>query len=202
MPTYLDTVVRIQTDFLNRTDFSDTVKRAINTAVRHYQRERFWFNETSTVLTCQVGIETIVKPSDFLFLDYLQVTQNSSDTVLIQKPFDFIRRINIDQSTGLPTVYCEYGENFHLANVPDSAYPVPCFYVQQMAPLVNDSDTNNWLSAAEDVIVYAASKLVWAATIRNMSAAGVCAQMETAAISELRRQRDQQQHAPVRLTRF
>lgn len=202
MPTYLDTVVRIQTDFLNRTDFSDTVKRAVNTAIRHYQRERFWFNETSTVLTCQVSIETIVKPVDFLFLDYLEVTQNSAHTELVKKPFDFIRKLNIDTSVGLPTVFAEYGENFHLANVPDSAYPVNCYYVQQMAALVNDGDTNNWLSAAEDVIVYAASKLVWATTIRNASAAGVCAQMESAAISELRRMRDQQQHNKIKKTLF
>lgn len=202
MPTYLDTVVRIQTDFLNRTDFSDTVKRAVNTAIRHYQRERFWFNETTTVLTCQVNLETIVKPADFLFLDYLDVVQNSAHTELVKKPFDFIRKLNIDSSTGLPTVFAEYGEKFHLANVPDSAYPVNCYYVQQMAPLVADGDTNNWLSAAEDVIVYAASKLVWATTIRNASAAGVCAQMEQAAITELRRMRDQQQHNKIKKTLF
>lgn len=202
MPTYLDVVTRVQTDFLNRTDFNSTVKRAVNTSIRHYQRERFWFNETSTVLTCVVGVETIIKPSDYLFLDYLEVTQNSANTQLVQKPFDFVRRLNIDTSTGLPTVFAEYGEKFHLANVPDSAYPVNCYYVQQMAALSADTDTNNWLSAAEDVIVYASAKLVWATTIRNASAAGVCAQMESAAISELRRQRDQQQHNRITKTQF
>jgi len=202
MPTYLDAINRVQDDFLNRTTYNSQVRRAINTTIRLRQRERFWFNETLTALTANVSIETLAKPADFLWLDRLEVTENSASTKLILKDLNFIRHLNLNNASGLPTVFCEYADKFHLANIPDSAYAIPCYYVMQYPPLSADTDTNHWLSAAEDVIVYGAAKLVWATTIRNASAAAVCAQLETDAIRELRRMRDQEFTTQLRNTRF
>lgn len=202
MPTYLDVQNRIADDLLNRSDLTNQVKNGIQAAIRHYQRERFWFNETSTVLTCVVSQETVAVPSDFLFVQELMVTQNSANIQLIAAPFDFIRRLNINNTVGLPTRFCKYGENFCLANLPDSAYPLPCWYINQLPALSADSSTNAWLSAAEDVIVYRASRLVWSTTLRNMSAAAVCAQLEAEAILELRREAQMHQNLELKPTTF
>lgn len=202
MPTYIDIVVRVQTDLLNRTTYSDQVKRAILSTIRRRERERFWFNETATALTAVVSQDYIAKPSNFLFLDRLEVVENSNTTALIEKDLDFIRNINQNDSTNLPVYFTQYQNRFILANIPNSAYAINCFYVKQLPVLSADSDTNGWLSAAEDVIVYGAAKQVWAMTIRNASAAAVCAQMEAEALSELRQMRDQTQQMRIKATRF
>lgn len=203
MPTYLDTVTRIQTDLLNRTTYSDQVKRAILSEIRLRQRERFWFNETVTALVAVASQEWISKPANFLFLDRLEVSENSSTTKLIEKDLNFIKDINVDNSSvSLPIYFAEYQNRFLLANIPNSAYPINCYYVKQLPALSADSDTNKWLSAAEDVIVYGAAKKVWATTIRNASAAGVCAQLQSEALSELRQMRDQVSSLRIKATRF
>lgn len=202
MPTYIDVVVRVQTDMLNRTTYSDQVKRAILSTIRRRERERFWFNETATALASVAGIATLNKPANFLFLDRLEVVENSNTTALIETTLNSVRDINQNDSRSLPTHFTQYADQFMLASVPNSAYAVNCYYVKQLPILVNDSDTNDWLSAAEDVVVYGAAKQVWAMTIRNASAAGVCAQMEMEALAELRSMRDQQQKMYLKPTRF
>lgn len=202
MPTYLDIQNRIATDLLNRNNLNAQIKNGIQTAIRHYQRTGYWFNETSTILTLTVFQEQLATPSDFLCLQELMVTQNSASIQLIPASFDFIRRLNINNTPGLPTRFCEYGENFCVANIPDSAYPVPCYYIQQLPALSADTDTNGWLSAAEDLIVYAAAKYVWAGVIRNMSAANAIAQMETGAALELSRITELRQNRELKPTTF
>jgi hypothetical protein len=202
MPTYLDCINRIQDDMLNRTTLTGAVRRAINTAIRQRERERYWFNETSTALTTVALTETLAHPADLLHLDRLDIVRNSCSTELLLKPFGQIRDLNTNNSPGYPSVYAEYADMWWLANVPDSAYQVNCYYLQKLPVLANDTDTNDWLSAAEDVVVYGAAKLVWGQTIRNISAATVCAQLEAQAVSELRRMRDMRQLGSITPTRF
>lgn len=198
MPTYIDCINRVQDDFLNRTTFNAQVRRAINTTIRQRQRERFWFNETQTALTTTISSEFLDHPVDMLILDRLEIIRDGDQIPLLNKPLDLVRAINANSATGYPSVYAEYANKWYLANIPDSAYPVNCFYIMKMDPLSADTDTNKWLSAAEDVVVYGAAKLVWSTTVRNVSAASVCAQLETDALYELRRMRDQR--ADIRLT--
>lgn len=202
MPTYLDCINRIQDDILNRTSLTNSVRRAINTAIRQRERERYWFNQTSTALVTVANTQTIAPPADLLQIDRLEIVRNSTTTALLQKPFDVIRDINTNMAAGYPVYYNEYANLWYLANVPDSAYAVNVYYLQKFPALANDDDTNDWLSAAEDVVVYGAAKLVWGQTIRNISAAGVCAQLEQQAVSELRRMRDMRVFTKLTPTRF
>lgn len=203
MPTYADAVGEVQTDFLNRTDFTNQVKNAINRTIRHYNRERFQWNQTVTALAAVAGTETIALPSDFLELDRLEYMYNGTSRLQINlMDFDAVRQINVDQSTGTPEWYSIYGSNIYLANVPDSAYPIYCFYLQRFPDLSADSDTSPWLDNAYDLVVAGAAKLVWATTIRNTQEAQVCAQLESDYASELRAYRDQNQISKIKATEF
>jgi len=158
--TYQSAVERVALECLNRTDLDVQIQAGIQATIRRYEGQRFWFNESSTVLTASVSIETVAVPTDFLFLDQIRVTENSADLPLVWAPFSLIRQINLNHAVGLPTRYHIYGQNFYLANVPDSAYALPTFYVHRVAQLVNPTDTNSWLSAAEDVLVFGAASYV------------------------------------------
>lgn len=176
---------------------------AINASIRKYETQRFHFNETVTSLVCVPGSELVAKPANFFFEDYLECIQSGSNNLeILKSPFRDIRRMNIDTSTGLPTRYCSYGDNFLLANRPDSAYPVNCYYVMKLPELSADTDTNDWLSAHSDLIVYCAAKMVWATTIRNASAASVCASFESEYLQSMNRYREQEQANRIEPTQF
>lgn len=178
------------------------MKNAINTTIRHYNRERFQWNSTVTVLTAVAGVETLPLPADFIRLDRLEYQWNGTNLEIVEQDFDTIRKINCDLSTGTPSFYSTYGDNFYLANVPDSAYPIYCYYLCRYPDLSADTDTSPWLDNAYDLVVAGAAKLVWARTIRNVSAAQVCAQLENDYLAELRQYRDQNQGGLIRKTRF
>lgn len=202
MPTYLEVQQRIAIDCLNRFDMGPEIKRGIQQTIRNYENERYWFNETSTALACVKSSEVVTVPADFLFLDRLSVLQNSVETLLVEQNFKFIRQMNNGGTVALPTVFARYGNAFHLASVPDSAYALPCYYVHRLSALSADSDTNKWLSAAEDVIVYGAAKKV-AADLRNIDDALTFAQLESRFyIERLITLRDQKARGKITPTRF
>ncbi|MHB8272291.1 phage adaptor protein [Bradyrhizobium sp.] len=189
-------------DFLNRTDLTPQIQNAIQATIRLHQRQRMWFLETSTALVAVPSVETIALPSNFIFMQELLVVQDSANIRLVPNAFDMIRWLNINNTVGLPTRYCLYGTNIHFANIPDSAYPIPCYYLKQLPPLSAPADTNDWLSAASDLVVYGATKLVYQTVIRNMSAAAVFAQLEATHLLELQREGQQHQTLMIRATRF
>jgi len=202
VPTYLDVQQRISLECFDRTDLASEVKNAIQTTIRSYEKQRLWFNETATALACVVSVETVTVPSDYLFASRLEIVQNSAATELFEMPFDMIREMNTQQSVGLPTYYAEYGPRFYLSNVPDSAYAVNLYYVHKLPALSANTDTNKWLSAAEDVIVYGAAKNV-ASKIQDWDLVAKFASLETYFCNEqLYKLRDQRFSTKLRATRF
>jgi len=202
MTTYLDVQNRVATDFLNRTDLTPQIKNGIKATIRTHQRQRFWFLETATALACVVSVETIALPANFFKMQELDITQSSADIKLVPTDFDEIRLLNTTSFKGLPFKYCLYGGNIHVASVPDSAYAMPCYYLKTLPALSADADTNKWLSAAEDLVVYGAAKHVWLNTLRNVSAAANCAQLEQQMIKELQREETNRGINRIKATRF
>lgn len=202
MPTYLDIQNRVA-DILNRTDYGTQIKIGIIATIRAYEKERFWFNETVTALTCTPNSELLAVPADHLETDRMEVVIQSADVPMINVPFSEIRYININESLGLPIRWCQYGVNFHLANVPDSAYTILCYYMQKLPELSADSDTNDWLSCAEDVVMFGAAKFVAKTYIKDYQAGAVFSAMQKSyADEQLFQLRDQKFQVRLRATRF
>lgn len=202
MPTYLDIQNRVA-DILNRTTYTSQIQIGIIATIRAYEKERFWFNETVTALTTTATIERLAVPSDHLITDRLEIVNESADLPMINVPFSEIRYININESLGLPLRYCQYGVNWWLANVPDSAYTVLCYYLQKLPELVNPTDTNDWLSAAEDVICFGAAKFVAKTYIKDLQQGAVFSAMQVMyAENQLYQLRDQKFQVRLRATRF
>lgn len=202
MPIYSGTLMRVAAECLNRFDMHSEISSAAQQVIRAMETQRFWFNETATALACVASVETVAVPTNFLSIQYLQVTQNSANIALVPVPFDMIRFLNINTTVGLPTRYCQYGPFFHLANVPDSAYPIPCYYIKKLTALSAGTDTNDWLSAAEDVVVYGAASIV-SAQIGNVDAAARYSQLQNMFYHErLIRLRDTQRDTRIKPTLF
>jgi len=203
MSTYAEVQSRINGDYLNRTDLSAATQRSVLAAIRHYERERFRFNETATSIATSAGQTFAILPTNLLILDLLQITVSSADYELNYRDYDWIKRANVTRTRAEPTDYTIYQNRIELFPIPDAIYALPLSYVKRLPALSAASDTNAWISGeAEDVIVYHATKLMWATVLRNTEEAVKFEQLERAARMELFRARDQFPQHSIRATQF
>lgn len=173
MTTFRDLQDRINLDYLNRTDLTNETKRAIIRAIKHYEKNRFWFNMTSTALAIGSASVTVAVPADFLALDYVTVRDSSIDYVVTIRNFDRIAYKNQNMAGGVGSsasgivAECAYFRNtLYFTPKPASATSLTVYYTQTFAALSADSDTNDWCSAAEDLIVHHATADMLANVLR------------------------------------
>lgn len=156
MATYRELQDKINLDYLNRTDIIPETKRAIASAIRAYEAQRFWFNETQTATTTTASQAYLSLPSDYLALDRLELYLSGGWEPLSPTTFTEVRDMNIVSTTGQPTHYAYHGDRLELAVIPDSAYPVNVYYLRSLPSLSADSDTNAWTTEAFNLIAHTA----------------------------------------------
>ena len=72
MSTLSQLITRISND-LHRTDLTTQIREAINRAIQHYGRERWWFLEQSYVFTTS-STSTYSVPLDLIQIDSIKAT--------------------------------------------------------------------------------------------------------------------------------
>ena len=179
---------RVNNDYLNRTDLTAETERAVRAAIRHYEHQRFWFNESSTALATVANTSHIARPEAFFATDELRFFYAASASYSLQRTdLDWLLEMRAGAQTfGQPTHYAEWGERYELFPIPDSAWTITVHGYQQLPSLSVTTQSNAWTSAAEDLIVYHATKLMWATVLRNTETAQVFAELERAELRELR----------------
>lgn len=199
MSTFIEVQNRVNDDFLNRNLGAET-RRAIQAAVRHYERRRWSFNETSTALTTSSSISYLTLPSNFLILDDLRITYGTETLPLIAVNPQYIRDNRVSSNNGVPTGYAIYRNRIELLPTPDSAYSAPLYYIKSLDTLSADSDTNAWITGAmEDLTAYHAAKLLWATVLRNDREAAKFAALEQTSLSNVT-SHTEQRLTPGRIT--
>ena len=192
MATYGEIQDRVNNDYLNRTDLTAETARCIRAAVRHYERQRWWFNESSTALATVSSQSHIARPTAFFRIDELRFFYDTSASYALRN----ITVSELDkmragaQTHGDPTHWAENGELLELFPIPNAVDTVVARGYQQLAVLSATSDTNGWTSAAEDLVVYHAAKLMWSTVLRNQENAQMFAQLERSALDDLRAAND------------
>lgn len=201
MPTYGEVQQRVALDCLNRIDLLPETKRAIQAVIRKYEKRRFWFNETATSIACSIGQAYIVAPTDLLTIQEVRVTVGGNRVRVNDLALVDLKDQNDSSATGRPIWYSPYGENLLLAPIPDSAYAVEVSYLQKLPALSADSDTNSWLSAMEDAIVFGAASMV-ATHFGDAQTAVKYANLENTFYKMVCTHRDQRITRRLRPTRF
>ena len=167
-------------DELARTDLTSQIAKSIQTAIRHYERERFFFNETQSTLTTSIDQEYYAE-SDFatapaiVEIDSARITVNGSNYTLIRRDFDYIDQIATNADlTGDPTDYAYYNKKIRLYPIPDAARVIVVSHVTKPATLSATTDTNAWMTDAEEMIRMKAKADLFYNVIRNPEEAQVC----------------------------
>ena len=155
MSTLAGMVSRIADD-LNRSDLSSTqIPLAINRAIIAYAKEPFWFKETSATFSTVSGQKayttTDTSITDIERINLVEVTQSGSRYKVDKKNIDWIEHRNPNNATGVPSEYAWYGNKFYFCLVPNAVYTITVWYTKTY-PVLTGTNTNDWLTYAEDLI--------------------------------------------------
>lgn len=204
MATYEQVQDRINNEFLDRSDLTAETKTAIKATIRHYERKRFPFNESSTAFATSASVSATTLSTAFFSVDYVRLFYQASASYELTKCAmgDLLNMRAGAIAQGMPTHYALYGLNIEYFPIPDSAWTVTVHGIHQLSALSASSDTNDWLSAAEDLIVYGATKLVWANVLRNKEEAANFQVLEEDAYNVLQEATEQRLATGIRPTKF
>ena len=133
------------------------VDAQINSTIDFYENDGFWFTQGLVTLQCQEGQRVLPNiPSDFKMViepNALVIIQGN-----IRYPMEHVTPLAFDtidvDATGRPVWYTYRNGNFELYYIPDQDYDVRLFYRKLFTDLVNDNDTNDFLTYADRLIEY------------------------------------------------
>lgn len=153
MGTLASMITRLQDETL-RPSLTSVATTAINTAVDHYQNERFFFNEVTqkfvTVADQEVYATSDTSLSDLIILDDLKITVNGSEYTLTPRTHQYIRDIQTNQSyTGYPYEFSYYKQSFYLYPIPNASYTCEVSFVRKDYSL---TAANVWMVSGFELI--------------------------------------------------
>lgn len=181
MSTYLEMRTRILDEMVNESLTDAQVKLAIQSAIAHFQRQRFYFNESRAETFSTVANQEFYGSSDnanipnLAAIDRLTITVNGSRYELDEQSWDWIDEVSVTTTaTGEPTDYCYYSQQIRLYPIPAAVYTVRISGLVRITTLSADGDTNAWTTDAEELIrarskVDLASNVVYAPEIASMA---------------------------------
>lgn len=166
-------------DELHRSDLTSQIQKAIISAVEHYERERFWFNESiSTSLSTTASQNYVAAPSDLVEVDKLQITVGSSKYNLFRIGYEeWATEASTTTTTGQPTEYTYYEDRFYLFPTPGSIYTLTLSYIKRLTALSVSGDSNGWTNYAEEMIRQRAEADLRINQLRNAQAVQEAAMM-------------------------
>lgn len=189
MSTLSEMRTRIADD-LDRSDLSTQIDKAINRAIIHYQKEPFWFKETTGTFTTVAGTKAYGTadglPSDIGEIDYVEIVVSGSDYQLTKKDITWIEQANPQDTRGEPSHYAWYQNKMWLYLVPNAVRTVRIYYTKKYTALATDNAENDWTTYAEDLIEARARWWLYLRVIMNTEQAGLAKQEELDALQALR----------------
>jgi len=155
------------------TGFLDQIKSTINQVIDSLSGKMFWFNcrvsYTSTNPN-QPLAEYYSLPVDYkaLICDPALVDPTDNSRVVLSRVTNNdIDLMNGRKNKDKPKFYTIISDQLRLAAVPNRVYTILINYIMKIPPLVNDTDTNVWLSEAEDLIRFRSDQRLAILPLRN-----------------------------------
>lgn len=192
--TYGDMKSRIADD-LARTDLTSQIAQEILSAVKFYERQRFYFNVRVTDTFALVANQEYYGSSDLaaipnlITIDDMYVTVDGLRYHVIEAPFQDIA----DAQNGLvtrdpPFRFAYYAQQIRMYPIPSAARTVTMADHYRLTALSSDSDTNAWTTDAEELIRNRAERILYSKIIKDMDAANEAAANEQEALRALKRE--------------
>jgi hypothetical protein len=152
--TYLDMQSRIA-DEIATTSFTTQIKLEILSAIQHYERERFWFNEGQDTTSTVAGQSGYAVPTDLLEFDVIELTYSGHPYPMHRQTWDWFTRIggrDVNIGRAPPNNWVYHDNQIYLFPIPDAVYTLTLSYLKQLTTLSADADTNAWMVDGEALI--------------------------------------------------
>lgn len=174
MTTYAALVDRIQAE-IDNDEITDTfAQNAILTAIAHYDDERFTWNLGYSQANTAAGTPRYALPTGFVEASSLVIEINGYDHPLTRKTPKQIDDMMGDTGfTGQPDYYAIHREELMLYPVPDDTYVLKMRFLDTLAELSADGDSNAWTTTAEDMIRYKAKAELYLDILHNPTLAAL-----------------------------
>jgi hypothetical protein len=179
-------------DDINTSDYNTQIDLAINRAIKHYSGEELWFTEGEatfpTVIDQKVYTSSDGIPTDIAEIRYVEYSDSAGDYEIQEKPLEWLEKNYSTITSGTPVHFTYWDESFRLYPTPNQVGTIRVFRRKTYPALSADSDTNDWLTYAEDLIEARARKWVNARILMDYDAARAAGIEEDEALMSLRRQ--------------
>lgn len=159
MTTYSVLRTRISDELVNENLTTDQINNAIQSAIAHYQRQRYYFLESRGQTFATVDAQEFYTSSDnaniddLSLIDELTITVNTLRYPLYPRTWEWIDFVSTTTATeGPPTDYCYYAQQIRLYPIPDQVYTIRISGLIRLATLSADGDSNAWTTDGEELI--------------------------------------------------
>jgi hypothetical protein len=172
---------------LDRPDMGDMVSAHIALAIRHFEREPFWFNEARTSIAAVSGTEYYSLPADFVAPLSLALTKDGTRFVLEQWGLaQHEAAIGQISATGLPYAFSYVQNQIRSYPVSDGSYTFNLTYIRRLTALNSAGASNSWTLDGEELIKSRAQKTLSLGVLKQPDWAAGYATIEEDALSRLK----------------
>lgn len=179
--TTLATMIAEIEDDLERSD-TTAIRTKIQAAIRHYQSERFFFNESRDITFNTVAAQTDYAfgaagdiTTEFYKIDGVFLTEGTN--VICMKLADyraFETLLDGTSTSGTPVLYTYVNRALRLYPSPDGIYSTRLTgHIKLAAPAGDDTADNEWMTEAYDLIMAHAKALLFAKRYRDIEGAAI-----------------------------
>ena len=153
--TTLGTMIdRIDDELLRSGGDDSRIQAEILSAIKHYERQRFWFNEAREQASTVSGEPNLAIDPELLEIDDLRITINSRPEHVERISWDeYLRKGGTDTTiTGDPTHYAYYANQLWLFPTPNAVRTLTMSCLEKLSELEVAADTNEWMTDGEELI--------------------------------------------------
>lgn len=138
--------------YLSRSDLASEIRAAIQRAVRHYERDTFWFNETEASFVTVAGTSQYTLSNSYAQLTQVIINHGSTRFEVGRENYETLNAIDTSGYQGQPDWYAERNGVLRLYPVPNATYTASYVYLQKPISLSATDVSNTFTLNAEDLI--------------------------------------------------
>lgn len=170
---------------------SNQIDNAIRTAIKHHERESFWFSQKTTSFDTVAGQEFYESTPPETFQNIVRIVSmrcgpDGSKELLRGLDNSFVDEMQDGSITGEPAHYSLYESKIRLYPIPEAVYSITLRYIQKFSTVSADTDTNPWLTECEEMIRQGAKRVLCTDILHNDEMAGRYAALEDRALSAIK----------------
>lgn len=156
MTTYGTMQTRIA-DEVTRTDLTSQIQNSIQTAIKKYEREEFYFNVTTGTFLTVAGQEYYGSAANSDIPNIARLISATIDiggeeSLLEIVGYEEIERLSDGSSRADPDKVAYYTQRVRLCPIPSAVRTITLTYVDRFTELSAAGDTNAWMTDGEEMI--------------------------------------------------